>query len=220
MAPRATAKIRAFWTWFKAGPGTWGRKEDDDDHLLELFDGIGKFFPELTPTTLSGAGGPFELVFSLWNTHDEEARKRAAPLIDVLTASAPKLKNWRFKAYGDPVGWMNAYFPRLELPNGSKLVVDAMRFDVLQRRPLALRVYVPGYTKRKAAAFRIAVRRVLEAGMGERFVVKDLRRLEVAGVKRIPGKAKPIRELSNRSALRRPTVSSARSFAIRSAPPR
>jgi hypothetical protein len=125
-------------------------------------------FPDLSPTIGLLEGKGYELVFSLWSNRDHEARRRAVPVIHALVAAAPRLKTWKFSAFAKPVGWMDAYLPRLDFPEGSKLVDH----------------------------FVIAVERVLEAGMGEAWVLEELGLLELADVKDAPKSARPMSDLS------------------------
>lgn len=191
-------RIAAFWKWFMKGPGKWPRPTDDMDEERQhaLFDRLEHDFPSLTPEFFWTPGENYELTFSLVRNRAPDARREATPLVLSLVKAAPRAKFWRFSAFAPPIAWMDAFLPALDFPPKSRLVVGAMRYEVLAARPLALRVYVPRYSKKHHDHFVIAVERVLEAGMGEAWVLEKLKRLELADVKKAPAKARPMSELS------------------------
>jgi hypothetical protein len=193
----AGADIKSFWNWFREHAGRWKKPgpDFDEQRFIEVYDGIANTFPALTPTTSYTPGGGYELVFSLTRNRDPEARKKAAPLIRALVRAAPKMKTWRIIAFAERVGWMDAFLPRLDFPDDSRLPVSKLRFDLLGRKPPSLRVYVPKYTKKHEAHFLIAVERVLEAGMGEAWVLEELGHLELADLESASKSAKAIVKL-------------------------
>lgn len=198
MTGKKDKRVAEFWSWFQKEPGKWKKPGDDFDEqlLLPLYDALDETFPELTPSIVLTPGKGLELIFSLIRNRDDEERKRAVPLIHAIVAAAPKLKVWRFTTFEPKVAWMDAFLPQLKLPNGSTLAVETTKFELVSKKPLALRVFVAKYTKKKAEGFKIAVERMLEAGMGESFVVEDLAKLEIDDLKKAPSTAKPIEALS------------------------
>jgi len=198
-----------FWRWFRSGPAGWKdpvREALDNQRMLEIIDAFEARFPEAKHPSYpagillefgEGPRGVCRIVFSLVFNRDDQSRRELAPLIDQIVDAAPKLARWRFQAFADAVSWHDAYLPRLALP-GDDIKIDGLSFVVLRAKPLSLRVYAPSYSEDKARAFRIGVERVLETGMGERWVLKRLSSLEVADAAGAPRDARPIRELSER----------------------
>ena len=183
--------IGSFFSWLAKGPGTWSLPKDDFDEekLLELHNQLAEAFPELTPTVSWTPDAPFEIQFSA------KLRPSAAPLIRKIVGAAPKLKNWKFVAFQPPIGFYPLYVGHLGLPF-KQLASGEVRVDVVsEARPWELRVFVPRYTSTKGHAFDTAVRLLLEAGMGEAWLLEDVGKLELLDMKHVSKTAKSIDHL-------------------------
>jgi hypothetical protein len=93
--------------------------------------------------------------------------------------------------------------------------VEDVRVVVIATRPCKLRVFFPKFAKAKSEAFRKATWLLLEAGMGERWLLEDLAGIEVDDAKRAPKGATAIagvgEVLRKRAKTRKPSRPSPRS---------
>jgi hypothetical protein len=205
--------MRTFWSWFRAGPGSWqhvAQEVFDRQRSTEIVDEFERAFPEAVhPQYPAGilllfeeeTKGSCRIVFSLHMNRDETVRPKLARLLDRLVAAAPTVSGWQFQALQKAGRWQDGYLPRLDLPEDS-LKIDNMRFVVRHEAPLSLCIFLPSYQADRARAFRIGVERVLEMGMGERWVLESLSSLEIASTSSTPQSARPLRELSKLLAVR------------------
>ena len=140
-------------------------------------------------------GEGFTLTFTLVFNRDPEVRRDLAPAIRRLVEAAPELAHWKVVAFAEPVSWKDAYLPQLDIPNKT-LRLDGLKHVVVSREPLRLRVFVDGYDERKDGHFRIAVERLLEAGMGEAWVL-EIDELELSPLDEAPSDAHPMPNLED-----------------------
>jgi hypothetical protein len=181
--------VRAFWQWFQQGPAHWPPAGNfSAAQLNELYDAIEKRFPELTAVMSCLPHEYFEIQFSA------KLQPEAAPLIRALSKDAPELPNWRFVSFQPALGFYDMNVSWLGLPF-SQIPSARMNVDVLETKPARLRVYVPDYDAKLAFEFDQAVRLLLEAGMGEQWLLEELDELELVALAEAPPTAAQLVDL-------------------------
>ena len=166
--------VQEFWAWFQSAPATWPIGELADAKLDELFSGIERWFPDLTPTISDGPDA-ITIQFSAKLKPDQAA------VIDALVRAAPTLAGWEFVAFQPPLGFHDIAVMWLDLPY-DRMPTDWMRVHIVERSPVALRVFVPHYQPSQDRALDHAVRLHLEVGMGERWLLEQNPKLTFADV--------------------------------------
>jgi hypothetical protein len=188
------ARIEQFWRWFATGPARWASPDDDsaDAQARPLLEELARRFPELvTGFSWTPSTGLFGIQFSA-----RSRRPALAPFIRALVAAAPHLERWRFKAFQDPLPIPDVWVAHLGLPF-DELPYDLLRVEVIERHPRwALRVFVPSFAPELVDGFATAVNDLLEALLGEAWLLEELARLEIADLHGAPADAAPITTLA------------------------
>jgi hypothetical protein len=185
-------RIAEYWRWFSEGPGRWPipGKDIDEFQLGPVLHELQKSFPEVFASASVEPSVGFVLELSA-----QDMRREAAPVIRALVAAAPQFKSWRFQAFQKPHDHYDLSIGHLGLP-WDALPHDQLRVEVTASGTAwDLRVYVPGYARRLVEPFKTAVSYLLEALMGEAWLLEDLGALEIADLRRVPARAAPIMSL-------------------------
>jgi len=188
-----SSNTKEFWAWFLTEPATWAVPGDDfdEEELMPLYDKLEEHFPELTPNVSWQPDEHWEIEFCA------KLNPSMAPLIRKIVAEAPALESWRFVAFGPPLGFSPLYVAHLGLL-WEQMPVDEI---LVERRPhgptVALTVYLPDYDDSLREGFDTAVRLLLEAGMGEAWLLEQLGDLQLADRSEAPEPAIVISELGS-----------------------
>ena len=170
------AQIAAFWNWFRDNKRAMDALDDPDEPFWDTaLSALKNIHPglEFALSSLEGPKEP-EREFVLTASCDAEL----FPAVDAAIAAAPKLAGWKWVALKPPMGFdFVSEFEDLEL-DPRQMWFFPLR-DSARPRELALRVAVPGITKRRAEQYFEAVAMILETGLGERSAASDLQDLEV-----------------------------------------
>ncbi|HYD01004.1 MAG TPA: hypothetical protein VEB22_07230 [Phycisphaerales bacterium] len=160
------SQIEGFWGWFRQNKARMDALDDPDEPFWdEALAALRKVHPDLTfaLSAHEGAAKASDREFVVTASCDAGL----FPLVDALVAAAPKLPGWQWVALKPPMGFdFVSDFEDLTL-DPREMWFFPVR-DSARPRELALRVGVPGYTKRRADQYFEAVAMILESGLGER----------------------------------------------------
>jgi hypothetical protein len=175
--PPAPADIAAFWSWFRANKAAMDLLDDPDEPFWDVaLAELAKIHPDLrfALSSLEEAPKGSDREFVLTASCDTEL----FDTVDAVIAAAPKLPGWIWVALKPPMGFdFVTEYEDLTL-DPAEMWFFPVR-DSARPRELALRVAVPGITRRKEDQYFEAVAMVLETGLGERSAATDLHDLEV-----------------------------------------
>ncbi|MFT3686106.1 MAG: hypothetical protein QM783_14495 [Phycisphaerales bacterium] len=167
----------AFWSWFRQNKARLDLLDDPDEPLWdEALAELAKVHPDLRFALSSLEDAPKGADRELVLTASCDIELFAT--VDALVAAAPKLPGWTWVALKPPMGFdFESEYEDLTL-DPAEMWFFPVR-DSARPRQLALRIAVPGITRRREQQYFEAVAMILETGLGERDAASDLHDLQV-----------------------------------------